>query len=241
MRTKVLISSIIAASFLLSCGGGDDEKKVKHPTTVKVERGPVLNAQVQDAKGNLAIAKKGTNEYTFEDIPFYPIISKGGFVDLDGDGVQTHKDLPLKGIVLKSYSEVITPITTFLSQYTTKEKREEIEKMLKKNLNLNEDFSISKSLPSKLSIKEVLLNNAIYKSYLENTENAKLEFEQIKAQYDKQIKQIEKKYLKDIDKIVNSSIDLAKLAIDFDKKILDEFAQYFQKNSDISGILKQKD
>ncbi|MFA6137267.1 MAG: hypothetical protein WC667_04200 [Sulfurimonas sp.] len=83
-------------------------------TDVTVERGPVYDANVTDAAGQVAQQKAGLNVYSFTQTPTYPITVNGGWVDLDGDKIKSVNDMPLN-ITMQSYSNTITPVTTYIA------------------------------------------------------------------------------------------------------------------------------
>ena len=97
--------------------------------TALVSRGDVYGASVKDSSSpaNIAVEVEGTNKYTFKvkeaDLTF-PIIVNGGYVDVDGDGEIT-ADVDMKlNIEMKSYTDTVTPVTTYLADEADKLKRE---------------------------------------------------------------------------------------------------------------------
>ena len=55
------------------------------------------------------------NTYAFANPVNYPIIVTGGFIDVDGDGVYSEGDTNLGNLQMKSYSDVVTPVTTYIA------------------------------------------------------------------------------------------------------------------------------
>ena len=174
-RINCLVLSSLTAAFLVGCGGGGGSSS--SPTTstatpvttstvtpVTIERGPLLGATVKDANGTAPISING-NVYTFSTVPVYPITATGGYIDLDADGLITTADVAFTG-VLKSYSNVITPITTYIATGTTDAER--IAKLAELKAKLTgtvSDDDLLKKVPSETSGDIIALTNAIYDSY----------------------------------------------------------------------------
>lgn len=171
---------LIAILGLSACGGSsgdssDEGKLADSATDVTVERGKVYGATVQDASNprQTAMQKTGQNIYTFASTPTYPISATGGWIDINDNGVQDIHDIPLD-IVLQSYSDVITPITTYIAD-ESKTRREQKLTALKERLNdvgvgldemvTNEELLKVASQTNNLDV--VLLMNAIYKEIKE--------------------------------------------------------------------------
>ncbi len=205
-----LTMSILAASMLAACGGGSGNSSPSKTTEVTVERGPVLGAKVFDAKGVVAKQKGNTNVYVFAGVPSYPVKSIGGYVDLDNDGKKSKGDLKMPAnLKMASYTNVITPITSYLSTFAEKEEREKQIKKLKEEFNIK--GNISKEVPSKISKEAVILSNAIFLAKIEENSTSK---DIIKTKYDK------------VDDIVNKSHssekNTDKLALEIEKDIVSE-------------------
>ncbi len=198
--------------------GGGNSTTSKTPTDVKVERGPVLGATVKDANGVKALQRGNTNIYTFPDTPKYPIASTGGFVDLNKDGKEDLNEKLPQGLTLKSDTNVITPITTYLSQFNTKEERKQKETELKTELGISDDVDLSTKVPSEiLSEKVIALTNAIFKASLQNmgTSN-KIQVNKIKEEFDENLEEINQ----ELTAYPEKSLD--DLSLDVEKKIFDE-------------------
>lgn len=129
------ILSLVAISLLLGCGSDsidEESKNIESSYDVVVERGPVFDANVTDMKGRVARqVAEGNNTYRFENTPDFPIHARGGWIDVDRDGNLTHNDIMLD-INLTSYSNVITPLTTYIAdanQSVREQKLQELEEL----------------------------------------------------------------------------------------------------------------
>ena len=127
---------------------------------VEVERGKIYDAQVTDSSTPAKIATKvvGSNIYTFTGTPIYPIIASGGWIDIDGDGNMTTADI-LSDINLTSYSNVITPTTSYLGDTSSIEGKAKLDKLIA-DLNVSKEDLLK--VPSKSSAKAILVANSIY-------------------------------------------------------------------------------
>jgi hypothetical protein len=171
-------SIFVLGLVLVGCGSGSapSETAVGGGTTTEAERGPVFNAKVVDAKGDIGIEEGNTNKYKFYFTPTYPLTvqaSNDSWIDIDGDGKKTTKDVVLD-VNMTSYVNVITPITTVLSD-ENKTKREALAKKLseKFNIPINDLYKVpSKANDSNLSI----LTNVIYKKAKELNKSIKALF-----------------------------------------------------------------
>lgn len=175
MKVLVAIISFIVGVAISGCGGGGSSSSNNSPTQesttqtnnfyVVVERGPVYDANVTDANGSIATQiAEGNNTYQFENQPHYPIKAEGGFIDVDGDGNMTEAvDIPLD-INLTSYSDIITPTTTFLSD-DNETVRQELLTQLANECNCSEEELLK--LPSKATKKSIYVLNAVYEKLMD--------------------------------------------------------------------------
>ena len=157
---KLSVVSIAAALLLSGCENATTNSS-SNPTDVTVERGKVYDAIVTDANGQVATQKSNKNVYTFKQPPVYPITATGGWIDVDNDGNMTKADVELD-LNLTSYSNIITPITTYIADkdITIREKK---LAQLSKDMNCTKDDLLK--VPSLASDVDVLLAvNAIYKT-----------------------------------------------------------------------------
>ncbi|MGZ8548000.1 MAG: hypothetical protein ACXW33_05250, partial [Sulfuricurvum sp.] len=180
------ISVLVASVLLVGCGGGDEGSTAATPvsataTDVTVERGKVFDANVTDANGLTAIEQNNSNIYRFSNQPVYPITVKGGWIDVDGDSRKTPTDVELT-LELKSYSNIITPLTTYIADAN--------ETIRNTRLNaLSQKFGLTvdelKTLPSTGSKNALLLQNAIYEHLkLNETNFANINLDTVKTSFD---------------------------------------------------------
>lgn len=175
--TKIALSLVVGTLLLNGCSSssssdGNTDTPPAVPTDVTVERGAVYDANVTDAKGQVAESNNTngySNVYRFADTPTYPISVNGGWIDVDGDKNMTMEDIKLD-FTMKSYSDVVTPITTYIAdpkETKREEKLNELVKIIKKpdsNLTIND----LKKLPSKSLDNVIIMQNIIYKLIKEN-------------------------------------------------------------------------
>ena len=165
MKSTLFITFIFfCLTFIMSaCGGGSGRPSdtvipsSTSTTTIEVERGPVKLANVKDANGNLARDKNGSNFYVFDSLPTYPITVTEGIIEINNDKNKT----VILDINMSSYTNVITPITTLLSD-SDKNKRADLEAYLMNTYNLTKEELYQS--PSKSKNENIaLLTNVIYK------------------------------------------------------------------------------
>jgi len=186
-RIITLTAMSIVGLMLIGCGGGGgDSSSTTAPvsataTDVTVERGKVFDANVTDANGAIGVDKNGTNVYTFASQPIYPISVKGGWIDVDGDSRKTPADVELT-LELKSYSNIITPLTTYIADANETIRNSKLSALSQKfGLTVDE----LKTLPSVGSKNALLLQNAIYEHLkLNETNFANINLDSVKTSYD---------------------------------------------------------
>ena len=174
-----LVLSALTAAFLVGCGGGSSSGSSSSSssgtnsggsttpalsaTDVTVERGAVYGSTVTDANGQVATQKTGTNVYTFATTPVYPITASGGIIDIDNNGID-EGDIELT-TVLTSYSNVVTPITTYLGNPATDSGKAKLAK-LKEIAGVASDDDFFKKAPSELlddvGTNVLVLTNALF-------------------------------------------------------------------------------
>ena len=166
-----LVISALTAAFLVGCGGGGSSSSSSGTgssgtitpsltsTDVTVERGAVYGATVTDANGQVATQIAGKNVYTFATTPVYPITASGGIIDIDNNGID-EGDIELT-TVLTSYSNVVTPITTYLGNPATDSGKAKLAK-LKEIAGVASDDDFFKKAPSELSTEVLVLTNALF-------------------------------------------------------------------------------
>jgi hypothetical protein len=159
------------------CGSSDSSSTT--PTTpavpvtttdVTVERGPVYDANVTDAAGQVAQQKAGLNVYSFTQTPAYPITVNGGWIDLDGDKIKSVNDMALN-TTMQSYSNTVTPMTTFIADGNQTVREERIQTLLNAmnadgtNLVTAEDLlKVASEAPQKVQ----MTINAVYAEMIQN-------------------------------------------------------------------------
>ena len=116
MTKSIVIFSAITALFLSACGttsssSGGTQTSI-NTVDIAVERGPVLDANVTDAKGKKGMAQ-GNGVYRFEN-PSYPVQSRGGYIDVDRDGKVSVGDVAMGNLTLKTKSGNVMTIATTL-------------------------------------------------------------------------------------------------------------------------------
>jgi len=90
---KLTYSTALAVMLgLLSGCGSSAQTSTDTSTQITVERGPVLNAYVMDAKFQFA-KEDGNGKYTFKNKPVYPLKVFGGFIDINRNGIIDEGDI----------------------------------------------------------------------------------------------------------------------------------------------------
>ncbi len=123
MRTanKLGFISFAAAALLFSgCGSGGSSNnstpavEVPTPTVITVERGPLLDANVTDAQGHVAV-EIGAGEYAFDHNPEYPVTAKGGVIDVNRNGKIDAGEVKNELELTAQSGDVVTMATTLAS------------------------------------------------------------------------------------------------------------------------------
>ena len=157
--------SAVAAGILLGLAGcssssSDDVVSGVSGTDVTVERGPIMEAIVSDAVGQVATVKN-KNVYNFADPITYPVSVRGGWIDVNGNG---ERDLPLDvdlDMVMKSFLPVVTPLTTMAANDGDVNASNFEEKLQKVADQGGLSLADAKKLPSQ-SYSVAVIANAIY-------------------------------------------------------------------------------
>jgi len=216
---KLSLVAIVALSVMFS-GCGDSSSNTDNE--VEVERGKVYGAMVTDSSSPIQTATQKVNQniYIFTKKPIYPVKVTGGWIDIDGDGKMTNYDMALD-MDMVSYSNVITPITTYIAD-NDKSIREQKLLELAEKINLeesSEDLITSDELlkiPSKSKTSVIVISNAIYKSFQENSDSLNgVDDEKVLNQYS-EVKSI----------LANNNVDLKerdseKLAMNVEKEVIE--------------------
>lgn len=131
-------------------------------TEVRVERGPLYYATVEDANGKRAIAlERLSNVYSFTSPPVLPIRVSGGYVDVDNNGILDDKDVVLD-INMSSMYNIVSPITTFLQKYPND------AESIKKRCGIS-DEDVGTKVPSTTSVNAIKCSNALYLALREDS------------------------------------------------------------------------
>lgn len=185
LRFFVIISLLFT---FIGCGGGGGSEENSEPTasepvsytSIIVERGKVYDSTVTDSSGAVASKSIGSNSYAFTTTLVYPIKANGGWIDVDDDGKLTSSDI-LLGFEMSSYSDFITPITTFISDEDSATRTSRLE-MLSTITNTSIESLLK--VPSQSNKETILLTNAIFKTMLEyGTENVFNYYDDINQNY----------------------------------------------------------
>ncbi|MCK5294993.1 MAG: cadherin repeat domain-containing protein, partial [Arcobacteraceae bacterium] len=143
--------------------------------TVTVQRGNVYGALVKDENNQTATwgisdtNNKLINTYTFTNTIKFPIKVTGGYIDVNqNDEIDTNDTL--LDINMSSFSNIVTPITTFFAEANSSEK-EKLYQYIDSNFNLDKD-KILNTLPTDLNSNNdaVILSNGLYLNIRNNTE-----------------------------------------------------------------------
>lgn len=181
MKKKIVQMSSIGLITLLglsACGGGggdggtsDGGVTPSSATNVTVERGKVYGAVVTDAStpAQVAVSTLNSNVYKFAKQPIYPVKVSGGYIDVNNDGSITEDDVALD-MNMSSYSNIITPITTYLAQETDATLRQErLNGLVIMLLELDGNSTVTAEdllkLISQTKDEAALVANAIFAKY----------------------------------------------------------------------------
>ena len=175
MKIKTLSLVIVSSVLFYGCGGGSSDSNTSSSssssTTVPVTKGPLLQAIAVDSsetpKSGTQIA--GTNKYTFNGEVTYPITVTGGYVDVNNNGVVDEGDYKFTG-KLSSYSEVVTPITTYLGD-TSKDQGKNKLTSLKSLSGVTSDSDFLTKDPSETNEDILALVASIYETYPDLMDN----------------------------------------------------------------------
>ncbi len=119
------ISTVAAALLFSGCGEGGSSTTPSDAVStaakvITVERGPLLDANVTDAKGRVAV-EIGEGRYAFEDEPQYPVTARGGYIDVNRDGEINAGEVKNELELRTESGDVVTLATTLASDEVKKE------------------------------------------------------------------------------------------------------------------------
>lgn len=127
MKTSTITFSIITLLLLSACGDSSGTTAVDESpiTDITVERGPVLEAVVRDANGQIG-EELGDGVYRFKDI-LYPVESFGGFIDMNRNGSVDAGDMRMQHLRLRTHNtQVMTLATTIANDENISDTLEEL-------------------------------------------------------------------------------------------------------------------
>lgn len=124
---------------------------------VTVEDGAVLNATVKDSANLIGLAQNSGNLYKFERSIRYPVYARGGFIDINEDGIyNVDVESKLQFEMKAKKGKVITAITTLIANMSNRDINS-----LKNDLNINDLYL----LPSE-DKNIYVLNELIVKEFI---------------------------------------------------------------------------
>lgn len=189
-----LLSILPLISACSSSGGGAGSPSSSDDSldkSVTVERGKVFAAVVKDSStpAQVAAVTYNSNVYTFTKPPVFPIKVSGGYIDVNNDGIITTADVFLD-MNMSSYSNLVTPISTYLAldeNATLREQKLNALVLMLQELDANSTVSAGDllKLPSKSKAEVALVANAIFAKYENSGDNfAVLSKTSIKSQFE---------------------------------------------------------
>ena len=183
----------------------DSNTTTSKKTSIIIERGPVFMATVIDSSGKKAVNNNFgfSNIYEFDTQPTYPIKVEGGYIDVNRNDKLDNNDTKLD-INMSSYSNIISPLTTLISNQPL------VVKQLSQYYDINKS-QISEMIPSQSSKNAILLSNICYIALKNNYKIGSSEFNET-------VDRVEILY----QKFFTETTDLSQLAFLLEEKILKE-------------------
>lgn len=192
-KIEMSFALVIALSLGVSgCGssGSDSDNITSSATDIIVERGKVYDANVTDSSTPHQVAKQkeGKNIYTFAKTPKYPVVVNGGWIDVNDNGKMDTNDTKLD-IEMKSYSNVVTPITTYIADDNKTYREQKLEELVTKlnSSGVGSDTNITvedlQKVPSKAPKEVMVLSNATFKDMKEKN-SSKVDVSSIMSQFE---------------------------------------------------------
>ena len=172
LSNSLLLAAAMSGLLLSGCGSSSDSEETKTASSavdVTVERGKVYGAVVKDSSSPALIATQngGSNAYRFTTAPTYPVIVTGGWIDVNDNGVMDSSDVNLD-IEMKSYSNTVTPVSTYLASFDSDLREGELMKLrdaINNSIVLEADKVTTEDLlqlPSISKNKAAILANSMY-------------------------------------------------------------------------------
>lgn len=183
-------------------GCGSDNSQTVNKKEIIAERGPILNALIEDKNGQIAKPKNNTNIYEFSNDVKFPVVVKSNkisttYIDVDRNKEPSWLDLLLIDKKLTSCYHNVTPITSWVSHGINDcDDNTSKEKMQNKLSNLSKEFNVSinelLSLPSSQNETINIISNAVYYKYIVfNQKNNDINISTIKDEYEHEISTLE--------------------------------------------------
>ena len=143
---------------------------------VTVEDGAVVNATIIDSSNKSGLSDDNSNLYKFKNFIIYPVYAKGGFVDLNEDGIYNKNiESKLQFEMQASKGKVITAITTLLSKMTSTQVN-----TFKKDLDINDLYKLPSEDKHIYILSELIVEKFITK---DTTLLNNQDIEDIKSKY----------------------------------------------------------
>ena len=257
---KYTLIGVVSIFTLSACGGGGSSSdSASTSDKITVERGKVFGATVVDSSTptQTAIGTLNSNVYKFAKTPTYPVIVSGGYIDVDNDGEITTADIKLD-MVMKSYSDKVTPVSTYLAQEGNETARQErLEQLVVMLQELDANSTITADdlleLPSKAKMEAVLVTNSIFAKYefsddnldVLNKTSIKSQLESIKnLLLQSGIELTDANFYQKVEEAVMLNLQSNSKVHNVDQNKINEYIQYFQdaqsdddSNDDLNGDL----
>jgi len=165
-KKKVITLAAGLLLLLSGCGGGGGGRTSNATgTVVQVVRGPILHATVKDSS-NQSATEQGNGYYKFANSITYPITASGGFIDVDRDGTVNAGDVANDMNLTTKSGTVVTVVTTYEANTTTKSLVEQVANEL--NISLD---NLHTKTPLDSKVIEAM-SNTLYKYAKDNTLSA---------------------------------------------------------------------
>ncbi|MEA2099159.1 MAG: hypothetical protein U9P72_03420, partial [Campylobacterota bacterium] len=236
MKKRFYISVVVASLLLSGCGSSDNDgdsnvvsEDISEVVTVvensseittiiedeskviTVERGPLLDANVTDVNGVSGV-ELGNGEYKFEVEPTYPITAKGGYIDIDRDGVVSEGDIKNTMEFQSASGDVVTLATTMAMDPEKKALLENLYGITPQEI-LNETPSTSENIEafSNIIFQYAVENNILNISDISEDQLNILvgDFQNIREEYRNDIKTAAQH-----EEEIIATLDIAKLNVD---------------------------
>ena len=258
MKSKILnttLLSVMAIFGLSGCSGDTASGGVvayeMSSKEVTVERGKVFGATVTDSStpAQTAVGTLNSNVYKFAKAPTYPVIVSGGYIDVDSDGEITTADIKLD-MTMKSYSDKVTPISTYLAKDNNETARQErLDELVVMLQEMDGNSTVSSDdlleLPSKAKKEAVLVANSIFAKFEFSDDNlGMLNKTSIKSQLQaiknlllqSGIELTDANFYQKVEEAVMLNLKSNSKVYNVDQDKINEYIQHFQDSDDDSEV-----